>query len=91
MKKNNFSKIFASVAVGMMMLTGAQRATAQAFDDYFTNQTLRIDYNFAGDAHEQRIAVDQLNMMPGWYGKRQRLAEVPVEGNGQIKVVARAN
>ena len=89
MKKNNFSKIFASVAVGMMMLTGAQRATAQAFDDYFTNQTLRIDYNFAGDAHEQRIAVDQLNMMPGWYGKRQRLAEVPVEGNGQIKVVAR--
>ena len=59
---------------------------AQRFDEYFEDKTLRIDYNFAGDVHRQDIAVDQLNVSPRWYGKRQRLAELPVEGNGQIAV-----
>jgi hypothetical protein len=61
---------------------------AQRFDDYFQDKTLRIDYNFAGDIHQQEIAVDQLNVSPRWYGKRQRLTELPVEGNGQITVRA---
>ena len=59
---------------------------AQRFEDYFEDKTLRIDYNFAGNAHQQEIAVDQLNVSPHWYGKRQRLAELPLEGNGQITV-----
>jgi hypothetical protein len=57
-----------------------------AFDQYFEDKTLRIDYTFSGDANRQDIYVDQLNMIPRWYGKRHRLAEVPVEGNGQIIV-----
>ena len=59
---------------------------AQSFDNYFEDNTLRIDYQFAGDARHQEIAVDQLNIVPKWFGKRQRLAELPVEGNGQITV-----
>ena len=59
---------------------------AQSFSDYFEEKTLRIDYTFSGDATHQIIAVDQLNTIPGWYGKHQRLAELPVEGNGQITV-----
>lgn len=59
---------------------------AQAFDDHFTGKTLRIDYTFSGNAEQQSISVDKINTMPGWHGKRQRLAEVPLEGNGQIKV-----
>lgn len=62
------------------------RCTAQRFEDYFVNKTLRIDYTFSGTATEQHIAVDELCEFEGWYGKRQRLAEVPVEGNGQIIV-----
>ncbi len=62
---------------------------AQEFDEYFTDATLRIDYNFSGNAHEQHIAVDELKRMPRWYGKRQRLAELPMEGNGQITVRSR--
>lgn len=60
--------------------------TAQNFDDYFVDKTLRIDYIFAGNLKQQMIAVDELNVMPHWYGKKQRLSEVPVEGNGQIVV-----
>ena len=59
---------------------------AQRFEDYFEDKTLRIDYIFAGNAQQQEIAVDQLNVSPHWYGKRQRLAELPLEGNGQITV-----
>jgi len=59
---------------------------AQRFEDYFTNNTLRIDYTFSGNAHHQEVYVDKLNVMPQWFGKRKRLPEVPVEGNGQIIV-----
>ena len=62
------------------------QAHAQSFDTYFEDNTLRIDYQFSGDAQHQEIAVDQLNIVPRWFGKRQRLAELPVEGNGQITV-----
>ena len=61
-------------------------AHAQSFNRYFTDNTLRIDYTFSGNAQRQDIYVDKLNVSPRWYGKRQRLAELPVEGNGQITV-----
>ena len=70
----------------MAMLMAPGTIKAQNFDDYFTDKTLRIDYTFAGNQKQQMIAVDELNVMPRWYGKRQRLAELPVEGNGQITV-----
>lgn len=59
---------------------------AQIFDEYFEDKTLRIDYIFSGTDSTQHIAVDELYREPHWYGKRTRLAEVPVEGNGQITV-----
>lgn len=57
---------------------------AQSFEEYFSEKTLRIDYTFFGNVNSQNISVDKLNMIPGWHGKRLRLAEVPLEGNGQI-------
>lgn len=69
-----------------LMAASCALAHAQDFDKYFAEKTLRIDYTFSGDADRQHIYVDKLNVMPEWYGKRQRLAEIPVEGNGQITV-----
>lgn len=54
------------------------------FDEWFCDTTLRVDYEMSGDAREQHIAVDELCRSPRWYGRRHRLAELPVEGNGQI-------
>ena len=59
----------------------AKAATAQFFDDYFEDKTLRIDYIFSGNSSSQAISLDQLNQSPRWYGKRSNLSEVPVEGN----------
>lgn len=78
-------KMILSLAT-MAMLLAPSTIQAQNFDDYFVDKTLRVDYTFAGNKKTQMIAVDQLNVMPRWYGKHQRLAELPVEGNGQITV-----
>lgn len=69
----------------LFALTGTT-IEAQNFNEFFRDNTLRIDYTFAGNKQEQHIAVDQLNAIPKWYGKRQHLSELPVEGNGQITV-----
>ena len=73
----------------LLFLFAHARVEAQEFNDFFENRTLRIDYTFSGDATHQVIALDQLNVAPGWFGKRTRLAELPVEGNGQIAVRSR--
>ena len=64
---------------------------AQRFEDYFEDRTLRLDYTFCGDASHQQIYVDELVSIPRWYGRRHRLAEVPLKGNGDITVRSKAN
>ena len=56
------------------------------FERYFEDRTLRLDYIFAGNAEKQAIYLDKLSVEPRWYGKRQHLSEVPMEGNGQVVV-----
>lgn len=74
--------IYTALSILMLHLS----AYGQAFDTYFTDATLRIDYIFSGDARHQEISVDQLSRMPRWWGKRHHLSEVPVAGNGQVVV-----
>ena len=85
MKTSILTMMKKSILTIVLALTSLT-AGAQAFDDYFTDQTLRLDYTFSGNATRQDIYVDKLNVSPRWYGKRKRLAELPVEGNGQITV-----
>lgn len=59
---------------------------AQKFDDFFTDNTLRLDYIFAGDRSHQNIYVDELVKIERWYGRKKRLDQLPYEGNGQITV-----
>ena len=61
-------------------------ASAQKFEDYFEDRTLRLDYTFAGDDCLHMIYVDELVSLPHWYGRRERLSELPLRGNGQITV-----
>ena len=59
---------------------------AQDFDTYFNDRTLRLDYIFSGNKARQDISLAEMHSMPHWYGKKQRLSQTPVEGNGQITV-----
>ena len=73
----------------MAMLMAPDTIKAQNFDDYFTDKTLRVDYTFAGNQKQQMIAVDELNVMPRWYGKRQRLAFRPLGSSATTRVKTR--
>lgn len=59
---------------------------AQEFATYFSDFTLRLDYLFTGDANRQEICLDELVKLPEWAGRRHHLANLPLEGNGQIVV-----
>jgi hypothetical protein len=72
----------------LLLPTGGQ---AQNFDEYFEDNTLRIDYIFAGDATRQDIYVERLYKQPRWAGRRSRLAEKPLGGNGQLTVCDQAS
>lgn len=65
--------------------------SAQHFEDFFEDKTLRLDYTFSGNNQHQELYVDELQSLPHWYGKRQRLAEVPLKGNGQIIIRSQVN
>ncbi len=64
---------------------------AQAFAPSFADSTLRLNYIFSGDNRTQHIAVDQLSKTAGWYGRRHHLAELFLEGNGQLTMVDQAS
>lgn len=63
---------------------------AQVIAPSLADSTLRLDYIFSGDNRTQHIAVDQLSKTAGWYGRRHHLAELPLEGNGQLTMVDQA-
>ena len=69
----------------------ANQGHAQAFDDYFIDQTIRIDYIFSGNAESQAICLDELSSLPQWAGRRTRLNELPLAGNGEIEMKDKAS
>ena len=82
------SKRAQRLAAAFLMLCCGLTAGAQTFEEWFDDRTLRLDYVFAGDASRQELYVDQLSQLPRWFGRRTRLAELPLAGNGQITVRA---
>lgn len=70
----------------LLVAVAALAAVAQQFDNYFVDRTLRLDYVFAGNNREQHIYLEQMASTSRWAGRKSRLAEVPLRGNGQITV-----
>ena len=75
-------RIILSLAAVLLAMT----VMAQQFDDFFDGRTLRLDYVFAGNHDDQQIYLEQMCVTPQWAGRKSRLAEVPLKGNGQIQV-----
>lgn len=79
----------------LFMLTAlwlrAQQTSPVVFDQFFADSTLRIDYVFAGNQKHANIYVDELNRLNGWYGRRQHLDSLLLEGNGSIIVCDKAS
>lgn len=70
-----FSASFLSTAVN-----------AQKYEDHFEDATLRLDYIFAGDVNKQDIYLEQMYRQDKWAGRKSRLSEKFLNGNGQITI-----
>ena len=83
---NTLFYIYALVASIFLLMPDNIKAQNLTFAQCFSDSTLRLDYIFSGDRDKQYIALDQLTMTPNWYGRKKRLSDLPLEGNGQITV-----
>ena len=59
---------------------------AQSFDQHFLDRTLRLDYTFSGNNHQQQIYLDEMRQSEGWFGRRVNMDSLLLQGNGQITV-----
>lgn len=72
--------------ITLILTTIPLLATAQSFERYFDDATLRLDYIFAGNAREQHVYLDKMYRQNRWAGRRNRLSEKFLNGNGQLTV-----
>ena len=68
----------------LLCLIAVSSTRAQVFADHFADKTLRVDYIFNGNASGQAICLDGLSALPTWAGRKHHLADLPLQGNGQI-------
>lgn len=68
----------------LTFLTQITTIKAQFFERNFENNTLRLDYIFAGTNNTQNIFLSEIIKEPEWYGRRKNMDQLPLEGNGQI-------
>ena len=68
----------------LLCLIAVASTRAQVFADHFADKTLRVDYIFNGNASGQAICLDGVSALPTWAGRKHHLAELPLQGNGQI-------
>ena len=84
--KNNFmmklNYILATFLAGLCV----SEALAADYNEHFCDSTLRVDYIFGGGPDGVKIMIDSQTKQAGWAGRRTRLREVPVAGNGTIMV-----
>lgn len=77
--------IFKALLCAMTALA-SDSVSAQDFNTYFDNQTLRVNFILGGDADHSEILIHDFQSTPQWYGKRTHLPEIPVEGNAQYEL-----
>ena len=68
----------------LVALCTATAGRAQQFDQHFDGRNLRLDYIMAGDKRQQAIYFQHAYTTPQWAGRRARMAEVLLRGNGQL-------
>ena len=73
-----------ALILSIVALASVAMASAQTFDDYFADKTLRIDYTLSGNSSEQHVALRELSATDHWWGRRVNLDNVPLKGNGDL-------
>lgn len=72
------------------LITATTTLSAQQFEEFFTDRTLRTDLIFAGNHQEQHITLHSLHSWEGWSGREHNLSEVPLRGDGELSLTDEA-
>jgi hypothetical protein len=59
----------------LLLLAVPAAAESPRFDEYFVDETLRVDYFHTGDASAEIVSLDQLWRQGAWAGSRTRLID----------------
>ena len=68
MKKNFNLKTILTAVIAFACTT----VMGQDFDEYFENNTLRVNFILGGNATEQDILIENMQSIPEWYGRKNR-------------------
>ena len=79
----NKTLLSASLALMVAVPMQAQKIEDN-FEENFEDKTLRLDYIVAGDSVNQAIYFEQAYSNPIWAGRKTRLDEKFLNGNGQV-------
>ena len=80
-------RLFISLLCSVFSFTAFGANTARSQDTLSTERTLRVDYDFSGNAKVQHIALSELCSLPGWAGRHVNMDSVPLHGNGDITLI----
>lgn len=75
-----------NIIIVLVCLLLSSIATAQEFNNFFSDKTLRVDYIFSGNQDKQYISLDELSQLPSWAGRRHNLSDLPLKENGEIEM-----
>ncbi len=80
-------------ALLLVMVCGAAAATAagSTFNDFFTGQTMRVDYFHTGNRGEEIFALDRIVSDGPWPGSSTRLVDTTNLGKYQFEVIDAAS
>lgn len=73
--------------IGLSVLSIKGGASASDFNANFNDSTLRIDYILAGGPQGAQIYLESSSKQKGWAGRKNKLKETPIAGNGTIFVM----
>lgn len=65
-------------------------AAPSGYTTAFSDSTLRLDYQLCGDRDTQHIFLAGMQADSGWAGRRHHLADLPLEGRGQVTMTSAA-
>lgn len=76
-------RLFVPLLCAALSLTAIAQPTT-TLQNNLPQRTLRVDYDFSGNATTQHIALSALCSFPGWAGRHTHMDSVPLTGNGDI-------
>lgn len=74
------------ISLFILLIFTTLNINCQEFNTFFCDSTLRVDYIFAGDNKNQHIFYHEASQYPGWAGRKSKLAQKFLNGNGQITI-----